>query len=149
MGISSSEAEYRALAAATWELQCLMYLFKYLHIKCIKTLVLYCDNQSALHIAVNHVFRERTKHLKIDCHIVSKKMMAGLMKLLPCSSNDQLTDFFTKPLLPQPFNVLLSKLAMLDIYQSSTCERILQDEDDDNDLKCKEANSTCDVIQHN
>jgi hypothetical protein len=117
---SSSEAEYRALAAATCELQWLMYLFKDLHVQCTKLPVLYCDNQSALHIVANPVFHERTKHLEIDCHIVREKLKGGLMKLLPVMSKDQIADFFTKPLLPQQFNTLLSKLGMVDIYQPPT-----------------------------
>lgn len=63
---SSSEVEYLALAAATCELQWLTYMFKYLHVECIKIPELYCDNQHALHITVNPVFHERTKHLEID-----------------------------------------------------------------------------------
>jgi hypothetical protein len=117
---SSSEAEYRALAAATCELQWLMYLFKDLNVQCTKLPVLYCDNQSALQIAANPVFHERTKHLEIDCHIVREKLKGGLMKLLPVMSKDQIADFFTKPLLPQQFNTLLSKLGMVDIYQPPT-----------------------------
>jgi hypothetical protein len=115
---SSSEAEYRALGAATCELQWILYLLKDLHVSLIKPRVLYCDNQSAIHIAANPVFHERTKYLEIDCHLVREKMQAGIMKLLPVSSKDQLADFFTKLLLPQPFHVLLSKLGMLDIYMS-------------------------------
>src|SRR4051812_15923210 len=67
---SSSEAEYRALAAATCELQWFLYLLQDLHVTCTKTPVLYCDNQSAIHIASNPIFHERTKHLEIDCHLV-------------------------------------------------------------------------------
>jgi len=58
---SSSEAEYRALGAATCELQWLLYLLHDLHVTTVKLPVLYCDNQSALHIAANPVFHERTK----------------------------------------------------------------------------------------
>ncbi|CAJ2644692.1 unnamed protein product [Trifolium pratense] len=123
---SSSEAEYRALAAATCELQWLAYLLQDLHITCPKLPVLYCDNQSALHIAANPVFHERTKHIDIDCHIVREKLQAGLMKLLPVSSKDQIADFFTKSLLPQPFGVLLAKLGMVDIYQAPTCGRVIK-----------------------
>jgi hypothetical protein len=52
------------------------------------------------------------------------------MKLLPVSSKDQLADFFTKPLLPQPFHTLLLKLGMLDIYHSPACGDIRERRED-------------------
>jgi hypothetical protein len=52
---------------------------------------------------------------------VREKLQAGVMKLLPVSSKDQLVDFFTKSLLPQPFGVLLAKLGMVNIYHPPTC----------------------------
>jgi hypothetical protein len=141
---SSSEAEYRAMASATCELQWLIYLLNDLHIECVKPPVLYCDNQSAIHIAANPVFHERTKHLEIDCHIVREKLHAGLFKLLPVTTHDQLADFFTKSLFPQPFNILLSKLGLLDIYQSPSCGGLLHNRndkdtkhEDNNSLQCK------------
>jgi hypothetical protein len=118
---SSLEAEYRALASASCEMQWLLYLMNDLKIQCTKKQVIYCDNLSAIHIAVNPVFHERTKHLEIDCHIVREKVQAGVFKLLPISSKDQVADFFTKSLLPQPFNNLLYKLGMINIYQPPTC----------------------------
>jgi len=71
---SSSEAEYRALASATCELQWILYLLRDLHVSCSKLPVLYCDNQIAIHIASNPVFHERTKHLEIDCHLIKEKL---------------------------------------------------------------------------
>lgn len=65
---SSSEAEYRALSFASCKLQWLLYLMPDLNIKCTKPPILYCNNQSVIHIAGNLVFHERTKHLEIDCH---------------------------------------------------------------------------------
>ena len=97
---SSYEVEYRALASATCELQWLLYLLKDLHITCSKLPVLYCDNQSAIHIAANPVFHERTKHLEIDCHLISEKLQSGILKLLPVSSQDQVADFFHQSLAP-------------------------------------------------
>jgi hypothetical protein len=134
---SSSEAEYRALASAACELQWLLYLLRDLHVTCRKPPVLFCDNQSALHIAANPVFHERTKHLDIDCHIVREKLQAGVLKLLPVNSKDQLADFFTKPLLPQPFGILLSKLGLLDLYQPPSCGGLLHNQCEDDTLERK------------
>lgn len=92
---------------------------KDLKVECVKQLVLYCDNQSALYIAANPVFHERTKHL-IDCHVVQEKCNEGLVRLLPLSSSDQTADLLTKALHPGPFQKLLSKLGMVNIYKSST-----------------------------
>lgn len=115
---SSSEAEYRALSFASCELQWLLYLLKDLGVSCIKSPVLYCDNQSAIHIAGNPVFHERTKHLEIDCHFVRERLQQGLFKLLPIKSQSQLADFFTKPLPPKNFHSFISKLNMLDLYHA-------------------------------
>lgn len=115
---SSSEAEYRALSFASCELQWPLYLLKDLRVQCNKLLVLFCDNQSAIHIAGNPVFHERTKHLEIDCHFVREKLQQNIFKLLPVKSQSQLADFFTKPLPPKNFHSFLPKLNMIDLYHA-------------------------------
>jgi hypothetical protein len=84
------------MAYATCELQWLLYLLRDRHVQCVQLPVLYCDNQSAMHIAANPVFCERTKHFEIDCHIVREKLQEGLFKLLPVTTYDQLAYFFYK-----------------------------------------------------
>ncbi|WVZ14716.1 hypothetical protein V8G54_012282 [Vigna mungo] len=113
---SSSEAEYRALATATCEIQWLTFLLKDLHVTFQQPAVLFCDNKSALHIAANPVFHESTKHIEIDCPIVKEKLSFGLLKLLPIPSACQLADIYTKGLSPTAFKFLVSKLGMIDIH---------------------------------
>ncbi|PNY13553.1 hypothetical protein L195_g010210 [Trifolium pratense] len=125
---SSSEAEYRALASATCELQWLSYLLRDLQVHTDKLPALYCDSQSALHIAANPVFHERTKQLDIDCHIVREKLQEGLMKLLPIPGYNQLADILTKALHPTTFHRLFSKLGLINIFRLQL-EGVLQNED--------------------
>jgi len=117
---SSSEAEYRALSTGTCELQWLLYFLKDLQVTCVRQPVLYCDSQSAIHTASNPVFHERTKHLKIDCHLVREKVQKGILRLLPIPTEEQLADFLTKPLPPPKFNSFVSKLGMINIYHCSS-----------------------------
>jgi len=118
---SSSEAEYRALASTTCELQWLTYLLKDLKVPFSRPPAPYYDNQSALYIVANPVFHERTKHLDFDCHLVQEKSQAGLIRLLSVSSSNQLADIFTKALPPRLFDTFLSKLELVNLFDPSTC----------------------------
>ncbi|XP_019447211.1 PREDICTED: uncharacterized protein LOC109350428 [Lupinus angustifolius] len=113
---SSTEAEYRALGSLVCEIQWLQYLFKDLHISTSSPTSVYCDNRSAIYLAHNPVFHERTKHIEIDCHIVREKIQKGLIHLLPIASVDQLADVFTKPLPPKLFKSSISKLGLCNIH---------------------------------
>ena len=113
---SSTEAEYRALAATVCEIQWLTFLLKDIHTASPLPVSLYCDNNSAIHIAQNPSFHERTKHIELDCHLVREKLHTGLIHLLPISTKLQLADIMTKPLHPGPFQNILSKLGVLNIH---------------------------------
>ncbi|XP_060974264.1 uncharacterized mitochondrial protein AtMg00810-like [Cannabis sativa] len=116
---SSAKAEYRALAATTSELTWLQYLLKDLQIPQPTPAFIYCDNQSAIHIANNPTFHERTKHIELDCHFVREKIAQSVIRLIPVSSNLQLADAFTKALPSTTLNSHLSKMAIHDIYGPS------------------------------
>ena len=67
---SSTEAEYRALAATTAELIWFFWLPQDLGVDCFTKTKLHCDNRSAIQIAHNDVFHERIKHFEIDYHFI-------------------------------------------------------------------------------
>lgn len=61
---SSAEAEYRSMASITCELKWLKGLLLSLGIQHSASIRIHCDSQSAIHIARNPVFHERTKHIE-------------------------------------------------------------------------------------
>uniref|UniRef100_A0A2N9EXS6 Integrase catalytic domain-containing protein n=1 Tax=Fagus sylvatica TaxID=28930 RepID=A0A2N9EXS6_FAGSY len=109
---SSTEAEYRALADATSELLWLCWLLADMGAPQTTSTPIHCDNRSAIHIAHNDVFHERTKHIEIDCHFIRHHLQQSALHLLSVSSEDQLADVFTKSYPPGRLRDLVSKLKM-------------------------------------
>ena len=113
---SSIEAEYCVLADTTFELLWLQWLLKDLGMSTSSATPLYCDNQSAIHIAHNDVFHDRTKHIEIDCHFIRYHLVHGALKLFSVSSRDQLTDIFIKSLPKGRIRDLVDNLKLVSIH---------------------------------
>lgn len=128
---SSSEAEYRAMSQAASELTWLVRLLDELGVQNLNPVKSFCDNQSALHIARNPVFHERTKHIDIDCHFTREKVMEGLIELRYLPSKSQLADVLTK--------ILPSSVSGIVVQAGSVWSSILQLEGG-NDISDKPAN---------
>ena len=65
MACSSTKTEYHALVDTISEFLWLRWLLKDLGVSTSSATLLYCDNQSAIHIVHNDVFHERIKYIKI------------------------------------------------------------------------------------
>lgn len=110
---SSLEAEYRAMTTTTAEIVWLRWLLVELGVPQLNPTPMYYGNQSAIQIACNPVFHERTKHIEIDCHFVRHQFLNGVLYLPYTPSASQLADFFTKSHTVQCFRPLLSKLLLV------------------------------------
>ncbi|GJW03793.1 ribonuclease H-like domain-containing protein [Tanacetum coccineum] len=114
---SSTEAEYRALASVTSEVIWILKTLKDLKIENLLPINLHCNSNSAIKIAANLIFHERTKHLEIDLHFVREKILKGVVKIVKVDSVNQIANVFTKGLGTVQHKKNLEKLGMYDIYQ--------------------------------
>jgi hypothetical protein len=59
---------------------------------------LYCDNQSAIKLAITDNYHSRTKHLDQHYHYIWDIVTQGAIKLVYCPSEDMVADPLTKAL---------------------------------------------------
>ena len=113
---SSAESEYRVMTQSACEIMWLHQLLPEVGIKTSVLTKLWCDNQTACHIASNPVFHERTKHIEIDCHFVCEQIQLRLISIGYVKTEEQLGDIFTKALSGDRVSYLCNKLDMINIY---------------------------------
>jgi len=113
---SSAEAEYRSLAALVAELVWLAGLLKELHCPVASPILVFTDSKSAIQIAKNPVFHERTKHIEIDCHFIREKVKSNFINPQYICTAMQPADIFTKGLGSAQHHFLLTKLGVLDVF---------------------------------
>nr|XP_016452909.1 PREDICTED: uncharacterized protein LOC107777412 [Nicotiana tabacum] len=75
---SSAESEYKSVASTVAELVWILGLFKDIGIKVDLPVNIYIGSKSAIQIAANPVFHERTKHIEIGHHFIREKIQNGL-----------------------------------------------------------------------
>ncbi|CAM8896551.1 unnamed protein product [Rhodiola kirilowii] len=109
---SLAESEYRAMAKTCCELVWIAAVLQDLHIAVSAPIALYCDNQSATHIAKNPNFHERTKHIELDCHLVRQHFSSGFISPKFIASSSQPADMFTKALTADTLLRLSNKLGV-------------------------------------
>ncbi|GJX81388.1 ribonuclease H-like domain-containing protein [Tanacetum coccineum] len=86
---SSAEAEYRAMNSVTCEVIWILKILAELNV----------DTEcSAIQIAANPVFHERTTHFEIELFFFREKVASGVVKTVKVKSADNIADIFTKGL---------------------------------------------------
>eukprot|EP01018_Ginkgo_biloba_P036228 Gb_41260 [translate_table: standard] len=103
VALSSTEAEYKAAFAAASEAIWLRKVLDDMGLDQEEATELYCDNQSTIKMAKNHVFHARTKHIEVHHHFIRELILNGDIELLYRPTEDQIVDIFTKPLAQDKF----------------------------------------------
>lgn len=99
VSLSSTEAEYVALAQGAKEAIFLKNIIKELYVEMIdKPIILYNDNQSCHKIAANKVNSNRTKHIDIKFHFIREAVESNKIEIKYLSTQCMVADMFTKPL---------------------------------------------------
>ncbi|XP_019084390.1 PREDICTED: uncharacterized protein LOC109125983 [Camelina sativa] len=117
---SSAESEFRAMALTTKELIWLSRLMRDLQIPFTLPAYLYGDNTTALHIANNAMFHERTKHVDMDCYKIREEVDSGFLKTMHVRTGNQLADVLTKVLHPAHFQEIIFKMGVYNIFAPSS-----------------------------
>jgi hypothetical protein len=98
VSLSSTEAEYKALCATTFEAFWLRRLLQDVGEEQNKPTMIKCDNQSSIKLANNLIYHARTKHVDAQFHFVTEKLQSNEISLMYCNTCENTADIFTKPL---------------------------------------------------
>jgi hypothetical protein len=114
VALSSCEAEYIAASTASTagggSLDCSV-----MSLADTRAVELRVDSKSALSLAKNPVFHERSKHIWVRYHFIRGCLEEGSIKAGYINTKDQLADLLTKPLGRIRFLELCSKTGMVQI----------------------------------
>ena len=114
MARSSTEAEYRALATAAFDIAWIKSLLDELGLMLHEPPLLLYVNVGATQLSLNLVLHSRMKHIAIDLHFVRDFVHRGKLRVAHVHMDDQLADLLTKPLARSRFTLLRDKINVAD-----------------------------------
>ena len=112
VALSTSEAEYVSVSAATQEVVWLRRLLEDLQALPVGPTVIMEDNQGAIAIARHPILHARTKHIDIRYHYVHEALQEGIITLSYCLTDEMIADLLTKGLPRGKFETLCKSMGM-------------------------------------
>src|ERR1044072_1696408 len=109
VAMSTTEAEYMAVAEATKEALWLTGLVRELGVE-QGGVRLHCDSQSAIYLAHNQVYHARTKHIDVRFNKIRELLVAKSIVLLKVHTSENAADMLTKPVTSDKFKNFLDLL---------------------------------------
>nr|GFA81579.1 retrovirus-related Pol polyprotein from transposon TNT 1-94 [Tanacetum cinerariifolium] len=114
--LSSCEAEYIAATSCVCHAIWLRSMLKELHMEQEDATEIYVNNKSAIDLAKNPVYHDRSKHINTRYHFIRECIAKKDVRVIHTSSEDQVADIFTKPLNERDFT---RQRMMLGVEKSS------------------------------
>jgi hypothetical protein len=115
VALSSTEAEYRGVAIVACEVVWLQKLLSDSEQLVDAPVVIYCDNINSILLANNPVYHARTKHIEVHYHFIREKVLAKEIDLIHVSTENQVTNIFTKALGTNKLRKLRKMLGVLKV----------------------------------
>jgi hypothetical protein len=113
--LSSCEAEYIAASTTSTQVLWPVRLLGDLLGRDTGAVKLRVDNKSALALAKNPIFHERSKHIRVRYHFIRDCLEEGNFKACYNNTKDQLADLLTKLLERIKFLELCSRIGMVQL----------------------------------
>jgi len=112
VALSTAEAEYVSASEATAQAIWLRFVLDDLGEMQAEATPLFCDNMSAISMARNPIFHQRTRHINRKYHFIREALQEGVINIQFCRSEEQLADIFTKAFLKDRFKHQKLKLGV-------------------------------------
>jgi cell pole-organizing protein PopZ len=112
VALSTAEAEYVSASEATAQAIWLRFVLDDFGEMQAEATPLFCDNMSAISMAKNPVFHQRTRHINRKYHFIREALQEGVINMKFCRSEEQLADIFTKALPKDRFKQLRLNLGV-------------------------------------
>jgi hypothetical protein len=113
VALSTTEAEYMAAVEASKEalwLRGLVEMFGVIQ----DSVQVHCDSQSVIHLAKDHRYHKRTKHIDVRYHKIRQWVLdEKVIELVKISTKKNLTDMMTKVIPVEKFKVSLDFIHVL------------------------------------
>nr|GEW57573.1 retrovirus-related Pol polyprotein from transposon TNT 1-94 [Tanacetum cinerariifolium] len=109
--LSTTEAVYMALTKAVKKSIWLKGLLIELGVN-LRSVVMNCDNQSAIHLLRNAMFHEKTKHINVRYHFIREIMESKEIEVAKIGTKDNVADAFIKVVLGSKFKYCIEILGV-------------------------------------
>jgi len=120
VALSTAEAEYMALSAATQEVVWLRKFLKNFEIEQSEATVIFEDNQGCIALAKNPVAHERTKHIDIRYHFIREQIEENTIDVKYLPTEEMLADLLTKGMTKERHMKLCGKLHLSKIQKQTS-----------------------------